>query len=59
MREKRDLDLGDLEKIEFDWSFATEDGDKNGDLTFVLVNLVDGTKHVCKWTLDDFDGFAQ
>jgi len=56
---ERGLNLGDLEKIKLNWSFAPEDRDKDGNLTFVLIDLIDGAKHVCKGTLDDFDGLAQ
>src|SRR5438445_367901 len=52
------LKLTNLQEIKLHWRFATEDGDQHFDFAFFFVDVVDRTQKVSKWSIHNFDGFA-
>ncbi len=55
----RRLELfGDLEEVQFNWSFTLEEGDENSDLGSLVVDRIDGTNEIGEWTIGDFNDFA-
>lgn len=48
-----------LQKIEFDGGFATENGNQHPEFTMFFVDAFDRAKKVVEGTVGDFDGFAE